>query len=264
MFRWGSEPGHWAISLLPFIEQGPRYAKVDWNLLINQGTNIEVTGVQYPDYPPYVCPSNPFNNERMRGEENWASLTVGGSAMIHYFAVLGGAYPDARGPFNAQNPRGPVKPSPTGYQNVECNRQTNGMFHQVSGVRIAEATDGTSQTALLCEVWGYGPHHDKSGTESGFRCEPNLPGLINLNRVCDGRGMAFSASAKFERANPNGNRGFLYKGYVDRWQTSSSFHPGGFHVTMADGSVRFLSDELDAWTYNGMATKDGAETFELP
>jgi prepilin-type N-terminal cleavage/methylation domain-containing protein len=260
--RWDAEPGNWETGLMPFIEQGPRYSRIDWNLMHNQGVNNEVFGVEYPDYPSFICPSNPYTNEVVNGQPGW-NWTEGAGA-IHYYVVLGGAYADFKGPFNTQNPRGPVKPSPTGYQNVECNRQTNGMFHQVSGVRIAEATDGTSQTALLCEAWGYEPHHDRTNPAGPGMCEPALPGIVNLNRICDARGIRISAFTSFQTSNPNANRGRQYKGRVDRWFNSGSFHPAGLHIALADGSVRFMSDELDTWTYNGLSTKDGQETFEVP
>jgi prepilin-type processing-associated H-X9-DG protein len=48
----------------------------------------------------------------------------------------------------------------------------------------------------------------------------------------------------------------------DWWQLvspASSFHPGGVNVLMADGAVRFVSDDIapDVWTAAG--SRDGEE-----
>lgn len=40
----------------------------------------------------------------------------------------------------------------------------------------------------------------------------------------------------------------------------SSRHTGGFNVSMADGSVRFISDEIDGGTLEAMVTKDQGES----
>ena len=38
-----------------------------------------------------------------------------------------------------------------------------------------------------------------------------------------------------------------------------SFHPGGVNFVMADGTVRFLSQNIDANTYAALITKAGGE-----
>jgi hypothetical protein len=255
--RWDAEPGNWEILLLPFIEEGPKFDLVNWDIPYNRGVNYDrVFGVEVA-YPLFVCPSNPVNNALVSGQLGWN--WSGQTAVIHYYAVLGGVY--ANLPPDGQTLPGPVKASPTGYQNPECNRQTNGMFHQVTGVRMAEATDGTSTTALLCEAWGYEPQHDRVSPHGPGGCEPSLPGVINLQRICDGRGIRISAFTKFDYSNPNGRRGREYEGRVDRWFTAGSFHPRGLHVAMSDGGVQFWSDTIDWSVYNALGTKDGAETF---
>lgn len=43
-----------------------------------------------------------------------------------------------------------------------------------------------------------------------------------------------------------------------------SLHPGGMNVSMADGSVRFISQTIDKRTFEAMLTIDGGETVRLP
>lgn len=257
--RWDSEPGNWEILMLPFIEQGAQYDKIDFNIRYNQGVNAQVFKTEYP---AFICPSNPWTNETIFGQPGWD--WSGQTSVIHYYACIGGRYRDENGPFNEFNFAGPVLPAPTGYQNTECHRNTNGAFRQVSGTRISQFVDGTSNTILLSEAWGYEPHHDRTNPGGPGKCEPLPPGQVNMSRICDGRGSRISALAKFNVTNPNAKNGRQYAGRVDRWFNAGSFHPGGLHLALADGSVRYVSDTIDNRIYNDLATKDGSEAFEMP
>ena len=56
--------------------------------------------------------------------------------------------------------------------------------------------------------------------------------------------------------------------YTDDWGGSnlmgaSSDHPGGVHVAIADGSVRFVNDNIDTMQWWGMGTRNGEEVVEF-
>ena len=40
-----------------------------------------------------------------------------------------------------------------------------------------------------------------------------------------------------------------------------SFHPGGANVTLCDGSVRFISAQIDAQTFSALMSKAGGEVI---
>lgn len=51
------------------------------------------------------------------------------------------------------------------------------------------------------------------------------------------------------------------------WQNNQSFrsaHAGGLHFALADGSVRFLTNNVSLSTYRALATISGGERLELP
>ncbi|TWU43844.1 hypothetical protein Q31b_13760 [Novipirellula aureliae] len=64
----------------------------------------------------------------------------------------------------------------------------------------------------------------------------------------------------------NGRNCHVYGGEDDGMNlvTPSSHHLGGIHVSMADGSVRFLTDSIDRELYWALASSRGSETVELP
>ena len=39
-----------------------------------------------------------------------------------------------------------------------------------------------------------------------------------------------------------------------------SFHPGGAHVTLCDGSVQFVSENIDARVFTAIMSPNGGET----
>ena len=51
------------------------------------------------------------------------------------------------------------------------------------------------------------------------------------------------------------------------WENNESFrsrHPGGLHFAFADGSVRFIREDIELTTYRGLATIQGGEAVEVP
>ncbi|MCD4726664.1 MAG: DUF1559 domain-containing protein, partial [Pirellulales bacterium] len=43
-----------------------------------------------------------------------------------------------------------------------------------------------------------------------------------------------------------------------------SFHPGGLHFVLCDGSVRFLNSTIDVQLFADLATIDGGESASVP
>jgi prepilin-type processing-associated H-X9-DG protein len=54
------------------------------------------------------------------------------------------------------------------------------------------------------------------------------------------------------RCVSGGSRGF---------QTARSRHPGGVHVSMADGSIQFVSETIDLATWLSMLAMDSGSSF---
>jgi len=56
--------------------------------------------------------------------------------------------------------------------------------------------------------------------------------------------------------------GVPYVPFVE--ESLGSFHPGGTHIGMSDGSTSFVHNDLDVTVLKAMASRRSSETFELP
>jgi prepilin-type N-terminal cleavage/methylation domain-containing protein/prepilin-type processing-associated H-X9-DG protein len=223
------------VSLLPFLEQAPLsesfrqaindpalpnlYPWIEWSVgdVIPTAVNVEVL----------QCPS-----DIQRG-------SLFGRAGNNYAFVSG----DHWGSILSTNPRG--------------------IFGRISAVRMAGIRDGTSQTLMLTEVirpvadYRLGDVARMVPVSVPSDC-PNL--VWNGTRYHDGQYMTWEdAKMGYRWADgagtftgvttilpPNGPSCLLTD---DDWDvgilTPASRHPGGVNALLADGSVRFISENID-------------------
>lgn len=118
----------------------------------------------------------------------------------------------------------------------------NGMFYSTAAgpaVRMRDVTDGTSNTIMVGErgvptALDYGWILCAYGTGQQGEGDNLLSTAVGL-----GPGL------------PDGNHNLHF------W----SYHVGGAHFTLADGSVRFLSNNIDFKTFQNLSTKTGGEVI---
>jgi len=161
---------------------------------------------------------------------------------------------------------------------------TDGIFFINSQTTVAKITDGLSKTALASEsplgrklADGHDPRFEYriryaspltdalcaqgdwaitfprgfAWVNGEFRC-----GLYNHHdapntAVPDCMGVRLGGGVKVQFA-PYG------------WRAARSNHPGGVNVLLADGSLRFVGDDVDAATWKDLATIAGGETTAVP
>jgi prepilin-type processing-associated H-X9-DG protein len=117
----------------------------------------------------------------------------------------------------------------------------DGIFYINSTVRIADISDGTSNTILFGERMRKDPTYDRiygPGTfdgRSGWAWANTLGGFDYL----------FGAAVPINWVMPpslNADPGFVYEDL--RFNAFGSFHTNGANFCFADGSVKFLSDNV--------------------
>jgi prepilin-type N-terminal cleavage/methylation domain-containing protein/prepilin-type processing-associated H-X9-DG protein len=163
-----------------------------------------------------------------------------------------------------------------------------------AGVRFKEITDGLSNTAAFAEVArGLGNdasetvRHDKrvdcyEGSSLGSSVTTARSTLLGMNPMTASfaddpgwgqppwswRGYPWREGSLWRNGYthllpPNSG---CFRNNGDWWQmaaSASSFHTGGVNVTMSDGSVRFVTDDVDAATWTAAGSKAGGETLSL-
>jgi prepilin-type N-terminal cleavage/methylation domain-containing protein/prepilin-type processing-associated H-X9-DG protein len=258
-----------AAVILPYLEQANKYNLFNFAFDVTSVTNRPAS---WQDVPIYLCPS----------EVSSVAFSNGGQAAgrLNYFGSIG-AMADCRSP---SDPRAGVFNA--NYSNVVAGTAP-------TGTRIAELTDGTSNTAMFSEVMrstGYPSTIDNNtNVQSG-----NIsvaPGLYDGRAVtgCAGgtvairinyvglqyyRGGIVHNSFYSHTLPPNWNRkqstaaaqkyGCGDASFRRAHIAASSYHTGGVNVAMADGSVRFVSDSIDFAVWQAVGTKAGGEVANLP
>jgi len=277
----------WAVSILPQLEEQPLYdsfvfvnpsngAKVP----MRDASNLDERGTRIP---VMLCPSDSNNQTPYSGHGgNWARG--------NYAANVGNGGMHTSLDSDLNKP-GITGPNSAGWNGISATTGTrlNPNFHHLTrgvmgpnvSVTLKQITDGTSKTIMLGEIragvtdgdprgtWAFGhaggnlivwyasqgdsngpnycgPSADDIGGASGFSCSD--PQLLAQCMPCYGPGA-------FDQA------------------TTRSMHVGGVFVALCDGSVQFISDDIETsgsyglcctpWDYL-VASKDGEAKGSTP
>lgn len=164
--------------------------------------------------------------------------------------------------------------------NTWSARSGNGVFYQVSSTRWSDISDGQSQTALVserCTGTGSLTMRDKlsdlynlSGlwTEDTFieSCSTQTVTTASVQPFdTDGGQTWLEGNMNWTRYNhilgPNRiscKNGSTWDGVV---LNASSRHPGGVNMALADGSARFVSENIDTLVWRGLGSRNGHEVI---
>ncbi len=225
--RWGWQP-----RLLPFVEGRAEFDKYDWNLYSWQGDNFQYIK---QIHPLFLCPSDSFSEEIL--EEEAFAAPEWAISQSDYAACIGD-YRNHTGV--GEEPR---------YGNVFfgpglTENEVRGMIGRWRwAAAFRDVTDGLSNTICVGECIGSLCITQNFGTQS-FATTAHPINYMNRSLIQD----------RPVQANP-------------RWDESigfRSFHPGGANFGLGDGSVRFLSENIDGTTYRALASRAGGEVVSLP
>jgi prepilin-type processing-associated H-X9-DG protein len=117
----------------------------------------------------------------------------------------------------------------------------NGVFFLNSRLRLAEIEDGTSSTIFLGEVL----HPDALGWASGTRASLRNTGTFD----------GMTAPIANPLATPANS--ILYVGGFGSW------HTGGANFAFGDGSVRFMSCNMDPIVYTKLGSRADGQMLDL-
>lgn len=241
--------GIW-VALAQFVEQGNVFNMINTQVMMYSYMNSTASGI---GLTTLWCPSDgDISGTYYPGDPNnggWDDSPI----PMRYSSYSGNG-----GPHPVNTYRDNV-PSPSTWN--------KGMFYHIGGkpgyasqppVRIAQITDGTSNTMMFLES-----SYTKAA-ENAKRCDPTDPyapwGPKWWTSADYGDGVISTGFS------PN----FFKKGDCSSQfargdnfpMTANSFHAGGVNVCMADGSVKFIKDSIASWPPTSF-TRVGRQSYTL-
>lgn len=230
-----SNQASWIVLLLPNLEQISLWETFNFKQGPYSDADKQRVSLTYID--GLFCPSNAAATDRKDNNSATSNLWS-----CHYYGVLG-----PRGTNNYKSPPAPY--AGTGWSTNEGfgGYATDGMFLHPTGVKIAEVTDGTSNTLIVGEVSWQGSGYYRMFNR-GYYYEDPASGRGTLLLLA--RSVYYPINSKYTATWNN--------------QCFGSNHPGGAQFTMVDGSARFVSQTIDMPVYLALASRNGSEAVSLP
>jgi prepilin-type N-terminal cleavage/methylation domain-containing protein len=245
----------WNVMVLPYLEQSAMYSQYNFNVNWYAPVNDPLTTVQLP---AFVCPSTPgsrptptqalyndITRSSRTGTPVWGYVDYGSiNAVRNAFIVA------------------------AGLPSINARELIGGLGRGPGGTRIRDIVDGTSNTMLIAEDAGRPSQYIRSTRGLNPRTG-NI--AFGTPYTADGWGWAdinngFSvdgANTAGVQNNTSSSGATTVVGNCSMNCTNDSemysFHTGGVQTLLADGSVRFLSENIGGATLVGLMTRDGGE-----
>lgn len=136
--------------------------------------------------------------------------------------------------------------------------ESDGIGHKNSKVRMAEVTDGTSNTFLHLEQASTYTELGRAPTK--FKGLPTNPFVWVSHHS---QGMAIAAVGTGRPMPPNPIPA-LMQAWGQNGRTVWGYHPNGVQASLCDGSVHFISNTIAQVAWQGAFTRNGGEVVTLP
>ncbi len=246
---------NWAVFLLPYLEKADLYALSNANAYMSsKGVDKTWRSIINNRLPVMLCPSD-FNNT------STFSLNEGPWARGNYAASAGGGW------YNFTQ-----KGRSSNSNTSDDGSHVGGVFGINWGARFKDITDGTSTTVMFNEVRAGMNDKDRRGVWAMGVCGSSVTAALgvgdsvspndnleysddieNCNDARQAGGYGNNGLAKFRMGCSNDN---LSKNWPN-WQSNArSTHPGGVGCCFADGSVRFLFNNITSAIWVAINSRD--------
>ncbi|MHC2068804.1 DUF1559 family PulG-like putative transporter [Bremerella sp. T1] len=244
------EKHNWRVAVLPYLEQNNLYDQLDFseNFRGDQ-TTANTPLLSENAVEMFVCPSSPLDPVMNPG---WN----GNNYQYHHYMGVSGAVGTSVGTCQK-------------FYGWNCD---NGPFSVNKKVRLAELTDGTSNTMIVGEqservkytgsgVGSWPFAEGKTMSPGGYHGGWEGPG--NLSET--GSQYGIMSGIVPIQYGPNAT-------CPDPWDCGycyinstilASAHPGGINILLADGSVRFIPETIDLNNFKLLALKSDGEVVQF-
>lgn len=226
----------WAAMILPMVDQGPLWAQIGtqtngythmWEDANNDGSITDPIQAAREVVPVFICPSDPMGGVNLDKQTNGVPL-----GKSNYVANAGSQ---------------PVQTTSTGLPKPA----QNGMFFENSDRRFRDVTDGTSNTFFITERT---TQNDPSGSNLCGGTDCGWQGSIWIGPRFISSSATWHTCLRLLDITGVGGVGPTYQygqsnqPWADDWIVKGC-HVGGMQVTLGDGSVRFVSENIDLTTF---------------
>ncbi|RMG34023.1 MAG: DUF1559 domain-containing protein [Planctomycetota bacterium] len=227
---WRTSQISWQARLLPYIDQAPLFAKIDWELEPGNG-GINTT-VQNTPLELTRCPTD------------WHDKPDTNYEPTNYVTCIG--------------------------NKDDAIASREGVLWVNGGSSIAMVQDGTSSTMIFAECVVNDPLvHRYAGDSSGYQnCQAGTAASITGNNTgARGYSWFFAQSNQSwsysTQLRPNDPATLNHE--CEQWTAKGVFaarslHQGGLHIALTDGSVRFVGESLDLGVWRALGSRMGGET----
>lgn len=226
----------WGTMLLPFMDQGPLYNQIGtqtgnfayhWQDKNHTGSGSVANAIDAAKVvlPAFMCPTDPMegiNTDKNNfGKSNYL-VNSGTSATVR-----------------------------------------DGVMFSNSTTRMKTITDGSTNTIFVSERT---TQNDAAGSTNCGGSPCGWAGGLWIGPRLSGSTVGwFPGAQTLDIENSGGGSAtYLIGGSSATWGAAwiaSSSHEGGIHITMGDGSVRFLSENIDRLTYRALMTPNKGEVI---
>jgi prepilin-type N-terminal cleavage/methylation domain-containing protein len=216
----------WAAQLLPQLDQVPLFSSFDFRFhphgtLANEAGN---TAAGATSLQVFSCPSDVKPSTRKSGTSDPAATSTANGVVP---AAATSSYVGNAGPFNANF----CDQASPGYQSV----RSVGAFRVNMGLGFQSFTDGLSNCMLVGET-----HWMQTRNNLLYGSVMNAGGADCTDLT------EFKTNPYNHLRSTNTNMNATLLRYPSKYFTAfASMHIGGSHFLMGDGSVRFISDNIE-------------------
>ncbi len=234
----------WLARILPYIEQAPLYQSINMNGTPGAAAHEMVVGNAAPAsniaarrtvITAYLCPSNP-QGKQVRNQASYGDTWDSGldGARTDYVGNMGFMFGGHRDCSFIPQGQGDEWNHADNFANPPLHG-ANGIFSYHGCVTIANIVDGTSNTLGVVENMHWIEKEDPSRV---------------FGDALWMSGYAFHSVKMPPNTDPNSDF------RCDQW---SSLHTGGTQAALCDGSVRFVSENIDITIRKALGTRARGE-----
>ncbi len=211
----------WRVMLLPFLDQGTIYNQINWDDHLI-GTSCGGTN-SFAVADKTVLPAFLCPSDP-------TDSVVGGKAGTNYAAMAG-----------------------TTNNHTSSAKTSLPIMSTTKPGRIRSVTDGLTNSIAVIEVWRGKPFERLGG------------GPVPIDRCSRWLGAGRCEASSFRAPNDpavdqvDWDNDYLNLSYGGNGRPASSKHVGGVHAMMGDGSVHFISENIDLTVFRNSTTREGGE-----